>query len=123
MIIYNGGRASGKTTKAIEYIKEHPGTVLFVRNEHLARDIRKNHDIEVITFYDLKNYTALSGRHNPIFIDGIEDFFDNELAGITTLGNIVQLKHTFKTPEQLRDMINMIGIDQFNKDFPEWSIG
>jgi len=123
MIIYNGGRCSGKTTKAIKYVKCHPGTVLFVKNEDIAKDIRKEHGIMVESHVVLRDkFSTYIHEDNPIFIDDFNDLYTSKLMGINTLAKVEQLKTKFTSAASLRAMINSRGVEQFNKDFPEWSI-
>ena len=123
MIIINGDRCSGKTTKAINYVENHPKTILVVATQALADNIKKEYKVDVVGVGSLNDYHYIyKNKGAKYFIDDIERCFKGSIIGITTMGKIETYKHEFKTAEQLATAIQAMGIEKFKEYYPEWDL-
>ena len=124
MIIINGDRCSGRSTAAINYVENHPGVILVVPTRDRSNQVRREYKhIDVISSETFNEYHyRRANQGQQYFIDDFDQCFDNQVIGIVTTGKVETLKAEFKTPEQLRVMINSLGVEKFNKFYPSWKI-
>ncbi len=123
MIIINGDRCSGRTTKAINYVENHPDTILVVPTMHMAKNIQRDHRIEVISSSSFDDYHyRMANKEKKYFIDDFDMCFKEQIIGIVTRGEVVTLKADIKTLQQLRSLVNSLGKEKFNECYPSWRI-
>ena len=118
MKVIVGNRGSGKTAKAIKYVKKHPDNILVVGNAHLAEHIRKEHEITVISW---DNFVR---RHDPsrrmFVIDDIGHCLEYTglITMITMTGFLTVLKHKFRNGGEKRELKRDYGRKVFKEYFP-----
>lgn len=121
MNITVGDRFSGKTKKAIAEAKRIGG-VLVVKTTMLAKNLEyRNPGLRVISFQDFRIVSATSTK---FVIDDLDQLlqFKRNIHSVYMSGSCEVLKNKFNSADHLRNTIKMLGVTEFNRQYPSWAI-
>lgn len=101
--IVQGGRATGKTHRIIEWLRANPGAVLVCSTEAEAARLRREYDLDssrVLGPEAHRQLQGFGGFRNKVAIDNLDDWLRTMFGDVEIVSLTVPAKVTTLSPEE-----------------------